>query len=112
MQSTLKYYADPSDGSEPTPVVIGQGSTVTNERKVKKTPDGFRDVNLVKTAYFDDCVSLLELETGASHVVVFNHKVRRGPADWHSREAGNASQRGPLHRVHIDQSYNGAAFLG
>ena len=44
MQSTLKYYADPSDGSEPTPVVIGQGSTVTNERKVKKTPVIVNDI--------------------------------------------------------------------
>ncbi|CAK7230873.1 hypothetical protein SCUCBS95973_007718, partial [Sporothrix curviconia] len=145
VETALNYYDDPGDGSEPTPVVIGQG-TVTNERKMARVPvtvhdmtggedtftlathgfrlvrnrptaataclaDGFNDVALIRTDYFDDCMSLLKEETGASRVFVFDHKVRRGPSDWHSLGQGNASQRGPLHRVHVDQSYDGAAFL-
>ncbi|CAK7233152.1 hypothetical protein SEUCBS140593_008507 [Sporothrix eucalyptigena] len=145
VETTLNYYDDPGDGSEPTPVVIGQG-TVTNERKmaqvavtvhditgeedsftldihgfrlVRDRPttataclaDHFEDITLIKNDYFEDCVTLLKDATGASRAFVFDHKVRRGPSDWHKLGAGNASQRGPLHRVHVDQSYDGAAFL-
>jgi len=44
-------------------------------------------------------------------VFIFDHKVRRGPSNWHKLGANNASKRGPLHRVHVDQSYDGAKFL-
>jgi hypothetical protein len=46
--------------------------------------------------------------TGASRVLVFDHKVRRGPAYWHKLGRSNAASRGPLQRAHVDQSYNGA----
>jgi hypothetical protein len=49
--------------------------------------------------------------TGAREVRIFDHKVRRGPSNWHSLGEGNSSQRGGLHRVHVDQSYAGAEFL-
>lgn len=42
--------------------------------------------------------------TGASRVVVFDHKVRHGDTNWHSLGKNNASKRGPLLRVHVDQS--------
>ncbi len=47
--------------------------------------------------------------TATSRVFLFEHKARRGPSDWHKLGPGNANKRGPLHRVHVDQSYNGAA---
>ena len=46
--------------------------------------------------------------TGASRVHVFDHKVRRGPTNWHSIKENNRLQKGPLRRAHIDQSYDGA----
>src|SRR3569833_739181 len=49
--------------------------------------------------------------TGASRVFIFDHKVRRGPSNWHKLGQNNSSKRGPLHRVHVDQSYDGAEFL-
>ncbi|KAL1893735.1 hypothetical protein Sste5346_006236 [Sporothrix stenoceras] len=144
VDTILHYYADPGDGSEPTPIYVGQG-TVTNERKMAQVQvtvhditereseftldktgfqlvtrpttaaacvaDNFENVDLIKSEYFPDTVNLLKEETAATRVFIFDHKVRRGPADWHSRGQGNASQRGPLHRVHIDQSYDGADFL-
>jgi hypothetical protein len=39
---------------------------------------------------------------------VFDHKVRRGPSYWHKLGHFNTKSRGPLHRAHVDQSYNGA----
>jgi hypothetical protein len=41
-------------------------------------------------------------------VVVFDHKVRHAPSDWHSLGKNNASKKGPLHRAHVDQSPVGA----
>ena len=49
--------------------------------------------------------------TGASRVVVFDHKVRRGPTNWHDLGPGNSAFRGGLHRVHVDQSYAGAEII-
>jgi len=37
--------------------------------------------------------------------------VRRGPTHWHKLGAGNAKNKGPLHRVHVDQSYRGAELV-
>lgn len=39
---------------------------------------------------------------------MFDHKVRHAASNWHSLGKNNASKRGPLHRVHIDQSPAGA----
>jgi hypothetical protein len=46
--------------------------------------------------------------TGATRVIIFDHKVRRGPSHWHKLGENNAKSRGPLHRAHVDQSYDGA----
>ncbi|ERS95096.1 uncharacterized protein SPSK_01879 [Sporothrix schenckii 1099-18] len=145
VETTLNYYDDPRDGSEPTPVYVGKG-TVTNERPMTVAPvtahditgregdftlnncgfqlltkptaaareciaDNFQSLDLIQRVYFPDTEDILRAATGAARVVIFDHKIRRGPADWHARGPGNASQRGPLHRVHVDQSYDGAAFL-
>lgn len=46
--------------------------------------------------------------TGASRVVVFNHRARRGPSDWDKAGLDNRLNAGPLFKVHVDQSYDGA----
>ena len=46
--------------------------------------------------------------TGAVQVITFGHRVRRGPAHWHNLDQNNITSRGPLHRAHVDQSYDGA----
>lgn len=49
--------------------------------------------------------------TSASRVFVFDHRVRRGPSDWHEIPVYNVRHRGPLHRAHVDQSYAGAEMV-
>ena len=46
--------------------------------------------------------------TSASHVLAFDHKIRRGPSYWHSIGINNTQNRGPLFNAHVDQSYDGA----
>jgi hypothetical protein len=84
---------------------------VHHETKSSCTEDGYRDVQRIQSEYFPECEQLLKNVTGADRALIFDHKVRRGPSNWHKLGSNNSSKRGPLHRVHVDQSYRGAEFL-
>ncbi|KAK0730962.1 hypothetical protein B0H67DRAFT_55877 [Lasiosphaeris hirsuta] len=134
--TAVNYYNGPNDGTLPTPVYVGC-SQVTNERPMvstvvtvtdvtgaedsftltrhgfqfythKSTVAGFHDEDTLRVEYYPECERLLECVTGASRIVAFDHKVRRGPSYWHKIGADNAKSRGPLHNAHVDQSYDGA----
>jgi len=134
--TTLNYWADPGDGYPPTPIFIGKGR-VTNERphrahnfvvsdvsgdedKYSLDSHGFQycrhesrekdftDEQAIRTGYYEECEQLLKDVTGADVVHIFNHKVRRGPTQWHHLGLKNLANRGPVTRTHVDQSYAGA----
>ncbi|KAH7090228.1 hypothetical protein FB567DRAFT_577560 [Paraphoma chrysanthemicola] len=134
--TTLHYWDDPGDGSRPTPIFIGKGR-ITNERphlahdfvvtdvsgdedeysldgsgfqyyRHKSGEKDFIDDKVIETAYYDECKQLLKEVTGASRVHIFNHKVRRGPTQWHHLGFDNLKNRGPVTKTHVDQSYAGA----
>jgi len=136
VSTTLNYWDDPGDGKPPAPIVIGKGR-ITNERPHRAHPflitdiggdeskytldtHGFQylysssterafvDDNAIRTAYYDECKQLLRDITGASRIHIFNHKVRRGPTQWHHLGFSNLANRGPVTRTHVDQSYRGA----
>lgn len=71
----------------------------------------FSDEAALTTDYYAEMEQLYKDVTGASLVFIFGHRVRRGPSHWHSLGEGNAANRGPLHRVHVDQSYDGALLV-
>ncbi|KAK1996078.1 hypothetical protein LX36DRAFT_682632 [Colletotrichum falcatum] len=137
--TTINYYDDPGDGSPPTPIVVG-GQKVTNERKMTprtmtvtdvsgdedsftldthgfqyirhaSVEKDFADEETVKSVYYPEMERVYKDITGASRVVIFNHQIRRGPANWHSLGERNTEQRGPLHKAHVDQSYDGAVMM-
>ncbi|TLS30919.1 hypothetical protein PpBr36_03512 [Pyricularia pennisetigena] len=134
--TTLNYWDDPGDGSKPTPIYIGKGR-ITNERPHRAHPfvihditgdedkyslDGhgfqychhesqekdFTDEASIRSVYYRECEELLKSITGAESVRVFNHKVRRGPTQWHHLGLQNLKNRGPVTKTHVDQSYHGA----
>lgn len=136
--TTLNYWDDPGDGSLPTPIFIGRGK-VTNKRphrphdfvviditgeeerysldthgfqycKHESKEKRFTDDQAIQTAYYEECRTLLTDLTGARQVHIFNHKVRRGPTQWHhlGLHGNNLANRGPVTRTHVDQSYAGA----
>ncbi|OLN81034.1 Uncharacterized protein in dcmA 3'region 1 [Colletotrichum chlorophyti] len=137
--TNINYYDDPGDGSPPTPIIVG-GQKVTNERKmtprtvsvtdVAGDEDNFTldthgfqyvrhasaetefvDEDKIKANYYPEMQRLYKEITGASRVVIFNHQIRRGPANWHSLGERNTEHRGPLHKAHVDQSYDGAIMM-
>ncbi|KAK8104939.1 hypothetical protein PG999_008298 [Apiospora kogelbergensis] len=136
VSAVLNYWDDPGDGSSPTPIYIGKGR-ITNERphlphqftvsdvtghEGDYTLDGqgfqylrhssqekeFVDEQRIRDVYYPECAALLKQTTGASRVHVFNHKVRRGPTQWHHLGLKNLANRGPVTKTHVDQSYKGA----
>ncbi|KAF1958381.1 hypothetical protein CC80DRAFT_515147 [Byssothecium circinans] len=136
VQTTLNYWDDPGDGLPPTPIFIGKGR-ITNERphrahnftitdingeedRYKLDSHGFQycrhesaekdftDEKAIQDVYYKECEKLLKDVTGAKRVHIFNHKVRRGPTQWHHLGQNNLANRGPVTRTHVDQSYHGA----
>ncbi|KAK2616137.1 hypothetical protein N8I77_002844 [Diaporthe amygdali] len=134
VSTSLNYY--PVDAGPPIPVIIGEKS-VNNQRpsvsidvviqdvtgyedEYKLDKNGFQFVNhtsqekdfddegKITGVYYPEVESLLKEVTGASRVVVFNHRGRRGPSDWDKAGLDNRLNAGPLFKVHIDQSYDGA----
>ncbi|KAL2193730.1 hypothetical protein P885DRAFT_71935 [Corynascus similis CBS 632.67] len=134
--TTVNYYDDPGDGSLPIPVYVG-GDQVTNERPMVPVTVTVKDVSgqedcftldnhgfqylnhtsiektfdnqqRIRDQYYPECEKLLKTVTGAAQVTIFGHQIRRGPVHWHSISQNNTSSRGPLHRAHVDQSYDGA----
>lgn len=134
--TTLNYWDDPGDGSKPTPIFIGKGR-ISNKRphkswdfvvsdvsgdeeqytldrtgfqycQHKSSESTFTDEEQIKTQYYKECEELVKKATGAQTVHIFNHKVRRGPTQWHHLGLQNLANRGPVTRTHVDQSYDGA----
>lgn len=132
----LSYYDDPGDGSPPAPLIIGK-ENITNVRKHRDLPfvvtdvsgsedqytldsHGFQyhrqpctekdffDDKKIAAEYYPECERLLKDLTGARRIHIFNHKVRRGPTQWHHLGLKNTFNRGPVTKTHCDQSYVGA----
>jgi len=136
--TTLNYWDDPGDGSKPTPIIIGKGSISNKRpHKAHKFvignvggregdfsldrhgfqychqqsgmhEDAFANEDQIRTMYYAECEQLIRDVTGARRVHIFNHKVRRGPTQWHHLGLHNLANRGPVTRTHVDQSYEGA----
>jgi len=132
VQTTLYYYKDPGDGSPPAPTYVGKPETferpsesldvtVTDisgsESKYNLDNHGFQiykhssaekdfvDDDKIKREYYPETEELLKEATGAVRILIFDHTIRRPAKDSN----GNAVQtplRGPVRRVHIDQSYS------
>ena len=60
----------------------------------------FRDEEKIKTGYYKEVEQLLKKFTGAYKVVIFDHTIRRAIPG----QVDTPSSRGPVGRVHIDQT--------
>jgi len=125
--TTLYYYDDPGDGTPPAPTYIGrtdnkerpfvaQDVTVTDisgrEKDYNLNNHGFQiynhsskerdfvDDEKIKAEYYPEIEQLLKDATGANRIFIFDHTIRRPAKDT------AAPLRGPVRRVHIDQSYS------
>jgi hypothetical protein len=68
--------------------------------KFSPTEREFVDEEKIKTQYYKEIEDLLKKVTGAYKVVIFDHTIRRAIPG----QVDNPSTRGPVGRVHIDQT--------
>lgn len=69
----------------------------------------FLDDDKIKAEYYAEVEQLLKDATGATRVFIFDHTIRRQANDTRSSSGTAPPLRGPVTRVHIDQSYKAAA---
>ncbi|CAI6342233.1 unnamed protein product [Periconia digitata] len=73
----------------------------------------FADDEHIKAVYYPETEELLKKATGASRIFIFDHTIRRQPSSPPPPSTSTADPaapqlRGPVQRVHIDQSYKAA----
>ncbi|ERT00241.1 uncharacterized protein SPSK_10897 [Sporothrix schenckii 1099-18] len=135
VQTTLNYYKPNADGSPPHATYYDRPETYYREAEphtvtvhdvsgdeAKYTLDGngfqfvarpateteFRDDDQIRASYYPETEQLLKDVTGASRVFIFDHTIRRDPPEDDGQRNFDRSRRGPVQRVHIDQSYRAA----
>ncbi|RFU75259.1 hypothetical protein TARUN_7001 [Trichoderma arundinaceum] len=130
VETILNFHKDNEDGSPPAPSYAGKPESFTarpiashkvtihdvagEEDKYTLDKNGFQiyrhpsvekdfvDDEQIKALYYPETEQLLKDVTGASKIFIFDHTIRRpSPND----APGSVSLRGPVQRVHIDQSY-------
>jgi len=132
VHTVLHYYKANEDGSPPHPTYVDRPETysrpfeshATTIKDVRGCDDDFRldqngfqfyrhtaqekdftnDDN-IKNGYYAETEQLLKKATGASRIYIFDHTIRRQPP---GQGANGPNLRGPVQRVHIDQSYSAA----
>ncbi|KAL3420295.1 hypothetical protein PVAG01_08794 [Phlyctema vagabunda] len=97
-------------GSEEKYTLDSTGFQIVKHESQEKD---FLDDEQIKRVYYAETEELLKKSTGASKVFIFDHTIRRQPqdsrtADPNAPKPAEASLRGPVQRVHIDQSYAAA----
>ncbi|KAJ5677539.1 uncharacterized protein N7477_003172 [Penicillium maclennaniae] len=130
VNTTLNFYKANEDGSPPSPTIIGRPETF-NKPSVslpvtihnvsgheldhsldgngfqfhyhESTEKDFLDDEKIRQQYYPETEQLLKDVTGASRVLIFDHTIRRASQD--PTRDGSQQLRGPVQRVHIDQSY-------
>ncbi|TRX88508.1 hypothetical protein FHL15_010623 [Xylaria flabelliformis] len=135
VEAVLNYFKDNEDGTPPAPSYVNRPETyerpvapqnvkITNiaGREAEFTLDkqGFQvvpsvaqekdfvDDEHIKAVYYPETEQLLKDVTGASKIFIFDHTIRRQPQDSRDKKPSEAQNplRGPVQRVHIDQSYS------
>ncbi|KAL7799255.1 hypothetical protein V8C37DRAFT_367186 [Trichoderma ceciliae] len=130
VDTILNYFKDNEDGSPPAPSYANKPETFQNRpiashkvtirdvageedkytldksgfqiHRHTSTEKDFADDEQIKASYYAETEQLLKDVTGASKVFIFDHTIRRQSPD---SGATAAALRGPVQRVHIDQSY-------
>ncbi|KAJ5087978.1 hypothetical protein N7456_011594 [Penicillium angulare] len=131
VQTVLNFHKDNEDGSPPAPTYAGRPETYERPRvtvpvtihdvsghELDYTLDGqgfqfyyheskekdFLDDEKIKREYYPETEQLLKDATGASRIFIFDHTIRRASPDGTT----SSQLRGPVQRVHIDQSFDAA----
>lgn len=131
VDTVLNYFKPNEDGSPPHPTYVDRPETYDrpvephparitdisgNESAYTLDKSGFQihqhvarekeflDDDQIKAIYYPETEQLLKDVTGASKIFIFDHTIRR-QSDNQLDPEPQAQRRGPVQRVHIDQTY-------
>ncbi|RYP46929.1 hypothetical protein DL769_011359 [Monosporascus sp. CRB-8-3] len=131
VDTVLNYHKPNEDGSPPHPTYVDRPETYERPVDVHpvhitditgKEPDytldkngfqvvshtaqekDFLDDDQIRAVYYPETEQLLKDVTGASKIFIFDHTIRRQSAG--PKAEGDPQRRGPVQRVHIDQTYS------
>ncbi|KAF7536040.1 hypothetical protein G7054_g4901 [Neopestalotiopsis clavispora] len=131
VDTILHYFKPNEDGSPPKPNIVGDPKAFdspTSDHKTRITDISGQEDNFsldkngfqiyrhvsqekdflndkkIKEEYYQETEQLLKDVTGASRIFIFDHTIRRPDPNATSP----AQLRGPVNRVHIDQTYEAA----
>ncbi|KAJ8474979.1 hypothetical protein ONZ51_g6856 [Trametes cubensis] len=100
-------------GDDPRPVVVHDARGREDEFKLDvhgfqfarhvSVEKEFVDEERIRTVYYKEVEELLKRETGGKRVLIFDHTIRRHPEKDGTLPRNQI--RGPVERVHIDQTY-------
>lgn len=135
VQTVLNYHKPNADGSPPHTTYYDRPETYYREPEPhsvtvhdvgedapKYTLDGngfqfverpvaetlFVDDDQIRASYYPETEQLLKDVTGASRIFIFDHTIRRDKPEEDGTRNLDRARRGPVQRVHIDQSYKAA----
>ncbi|RPD62733.1 hypothetical protein L226DRAFT_458504 [Lentinus tigrinus ALCF2SS1-7] len=119
-EEPYQYVLDPPEGkpannlgADPHDVVVHDARGRENEFSLDQ--NGFQFVNWpskekefddderIKAVYYPEIEEILKTVAGAKKVFIFDHTLRRKPDE---NAKPGPTNRGPVERVHIDQTYN------
>ncbi|KAG6377065.1 hypothetical protein JVT61DRAFT_1115 [Boletus reticuloceps] len=114
VQSTLNYHA-PLDSQPPYNYVddppagarentLGLDISGFQFVRYPSAEKDFADEDKIKSAYYAEVEDILKKYAGAKRVFIFDHTIRRSPTTQ-----TKAPLRGPVERVHVDQTFAAAA---
>ncbi|KHN94627.1 uncharacterized protein MAM_07533 [Metarhizium album ARSEF 1941] len=133
--ATLRYFKDNEDGSPPHATYVGRPETYERPFEAHRvgiadiagrepdftldrhgfqvhghvaTEKAFVDDDQIRSGYYAETEQLLRDVTGASKVHIFDHTIRRQAPGAAAGAGPDKALRGPVQRVHIDQSYAAA----
>lgn len=124
-EAPFQYVFDPPEGTEktnigsdPHPATVhdarGRESEFTLDNagfqfiKHVSSEKEFLDDEKIADVYYKEVEDLLKKQLGAKRVFIFDHTIRRGPTDAgrDTRTPTDYPIRGPVERVHIDQTFD------
>nr|VWO99179.1 N/A [Ganoderma boninense] len=119
-EEPYQYVLSPPAGKEPNNIGLDPRDVTVHDARGRESEfsldtNGFQFVNYpsvekefddderIKEVYYPEVEKLLKDVAGAKRVFIFDHTLRRKPDP---NAAQGPTNRGPVERVHIDQTYN------
>ncbi|KAK4703823.1 hypothetical protein P7C70_g2388, partial [Phenoliferia sp. Uapishka_3] len=100
----LRPLVDAGRAGETNVDVTGFQLVPKEDGKTLMKKEDWEDDDKIRSTYYDETIDLLKKVTGATHVVIFDHTIRRYEPSSSPQTADTPNSRKPVSKVHLDQT--------